>query len=61
MWGYWNLELIVQWVVGLIFGAVIVLIAMGVVGIAATILPSPLALLALLLGGWFFGDDDEGA
>ena len=57
VWGYWHLALIIQWVVGLAIGAVIVLVAIGVVGIASAILSSPLALLAFLLGGWFFGDD----
>ena len=56
-WGYWNLSLIIdvlQWIVGLVIGGLIVLAA---VGIAAAILSSPLALLAFLLGGLFFGDD----
>ena len=43
--GYWHLALIIQSVVRLAMGAVIVLVAMGAVGIATAILSSSLALL----------------
>lgn len=57
VWAYWNLALIVdvlQWVLVLAIGG---LMLIGVSVIAGAILSSPMALLAFLLGGFFFGDD----